>query len=103
MDAPDFGNDPPASDSSRGQGLTGSEYVALTKLAGNEPVLVDQLAPTLEVSAPAAAYIQHRLRMLGLLIRVADASPGRGDVLIVSTAGRSLVAGGDAPGGRQIA
>ncbi len=62
--------------------LTPSEYGALVDVATR--------------GAPGAgsgtdAYVEHRLVLLGLALRVADVGDGAHTVLILSTAGRALV------------
>lgn len=63
--------------------LTPSEYGALVEVATR--------GATGAGAAATAAYVEHRLVLLGLALRVADVDDDAHTVLILSTAGRALV------------
>lgn len=71
--------------------LTSSEYGALVALATRRSIEIDA-SPAIEGAGPGtAAYVEHRLVLLGLAMRVAESDNDSRSVLILSTAGRMLV------------
>ena len=71
--------------------LTSSEYGALVALATKRSTGVDVLRGGVGAGPGTTAYVEHRLVLLGLAIRVADSGDDSRSELVLSTAGRMLV------------
>lgn len=71
--------------------LAPAEYAALVAVATGGSVHSDAEGGADGPGSDTAAYVEHRLVLLGLAIRVADAGHDGRSGLILSTAGRTLV------------
>ena len=71
--------------------LTSSEYGALVALATKRSTGVGMLRRVVVAGPRTTAYIEHRLVLLGLAIRVANSGDDSRSELVLSTAGQMLV------------
>ncbi len=90
MDADDLGNS--TTSWRAGGALSPTEVGALLALATNGPLPFADFAAAIHTTAPATARVQHGLLSRGLVIGVRAAASPNVTVLVLSTAGRVLVA-----------